>query len=445
MYINEILDNINIKDSYIFENKKVDAFSKDTRTINNNDVYFAIKVDTFDGNDYIIDAFSKGSSLVIGDNPSNDTITFAKENNKNLIIVEDTVKALQELATYKRSLYNIPVIAITGSAGKTSTKDIVYSVLATKYSVLKTPGNLNNHIGLPLTILSLKDEDILLVEMGMNHFGELRVLSNIAKPTVAIITNIGTAHIGNLGSKENILKAKLEILDGLQEDGKFIINNDDELLNKEKDKHNNVYTYGINNDSFIKASDVILNESSASFKVDDYEYELNISGEHFVYNALCAITVGKLFDIPESSIKEGLLNFTISANRMDVIKTKGYTLIDDSYNANYDAMVYALKYLNNLSGRKIAVLGTMLELGDFSKDIHLKLGKEIDNLNIDLVLTVGEDAKYINEGIRNTLNYHFKTNEEVINYLKDNLKENDYVLIKASHSLNFKEIVLSLK
>ena len=445
MYVNEILDNLNYKDSYIFFNEKVNNFSKDTRTIIDKDVFLAIKGENFDGNSFIKDAYLKGASLVICDNPDMDTITYAKANEKNLIVVEDTIKALQDLAIYKRSLYDIPVIAITGSAGKTSTKDIVYSVLATKYNVLKTPGNLNNHIGLPLTILSLKDEDILLVEMGMNHFGELSVLSNIAKPTVAVITNIGTAHIGNLGSKENILKAKLEILEGLKDNGSFVINNDDVLLNKEKDKHSNIYTYGINNDSFVKATDVVLNESSASFKVDNYEYKINISGEHFVYNALCAVTIGKLFDISKEDIAKGLLNFNISANRMDIIKSNGYTLIDDSYNANYDAMLYALKYLAGLSGRKIAVLGSMLELGDFSSDIHLKLGQNINNLDIDLVLTVGDDAKYINDGINSIDNYHFNSNQEVIDYLKNNIRKDDKVLIKASHSLNFKEIVDKLK
>ena len=445
MYINDILNNINIKDSYIFDNSILNKYSKDTRTINNNDVFLAIKGDNFDGNSFIIDAFNKGASLVICDNPSKEVIKYVNDNNKNMIVVEDTIKGLQELAIYKRSLYHKPVIAVTGSAGKTSTKDIIYSVLNTKYNVLKTPGNLNNHIGLPLTILSLKDEDILLVEMGMNHFGEISLLSNIAKPTIAIITNIGTAHIGNLGSKENILKAKLEILDGLSSDGKFIINNDDQLLTTIKDNYDNIYTYGINNDSYIKANDITLNEDTASFKVDDYEYKLNVSGEHYIYNALCAITVGKLFNIDNDSISKGLLDFNKSANRMDIIKANGYTLIDDSYNANYDAMVYALKYLNNLSGRKIAVLGTMLELGDFSKDIHYNLGQEINNLNIDIVLTVGDDAKYINEGIKDSLNIHFNSNKEVIDYLKDNLKDNDFVLIKASHSLNFKEIVEELK
>ena len=445
MFIEDIIANINIIDSYIFNNIKVNSFSKDTRTIGNNDVFLAIKGDNFDGNSFINDAFEKGASLVICDNPSNNDISYAKNNNKNLIIVDDTIVALQKLATYKRSLYNIPVIAITGSAGKTSTKDIIYSVLSTKYKVLKTPGNLNNHIGLPLTILSLKDEDILLVEMGMNHFGELSILSNIAKPTIAVITNIGTAHIGNLGSKENILKAKLEILDGLQQSGKYIINNDDSLLSSERDKHANVYTYGINNASFVKATDLVLNEEDASFKVDGFNYKINISGEHFVYNALCAITLGKLFKIDDKSIAKGLLSFSISANRMDVIKTKKYTIINDSYNANYDAMVYALRYLNNLKGRKIAVLGSMLELGEFSSDIHFKLGKEIDNLDIDLVLTVGEDAKFINKGITRTTNYHFNSNSDVISYLKENLKENDYVLVKASHSLNFKEIVDNIK
>ncbi|MBQ9834576.1 MAG: UDP-N-acetylmuramoyl-tripeptide--D-alanyl-D-alanine ligase [Bacilli bacterium] len=445
MKINEIKNNINLIDSYLYDNSKVKGFSKDTRTIAKGEVYVAIKGEKFDGNDFIIDAFNKGAILAISDNPDNKIISYVKKNKKNLIVVEDSIKTLQELAIYKRSLYDIPVVAITGSAGKTSTKDMVANVLAQKYKVLKTPGNLNNHIGLPLTILSLEDHEVLVVEMGMNHFGELSLLSKIAKPTIALITNIGTAHIGILGSRENILKAKLEILDGLCDDGRVILNNDNDMLNRIVEKLSNVITYGININSDFRGKNLNLETMTSSFEYNNEIINLNISGEHFVYNALAAIAVGTTLDISLDDIKRGLLTFEISSNRMQIIKTNEYTLIDDSYNANYDAVIYCLKYLNGLDGRKIAVLGDMLELGSHSTLLHKKVGKKINELNLDLVVTVGNESLNINKEISNTLNYHFDNNTDAINFLKENLQKDDYVLIKASHGLHFKEITEKLQ
>lgn len=445
MTINEIKNNINIITSYLYDDKNVNGFSKDTRTIIDDEAYIALKGDSYDGNSFILDAYKKGAVLAISDNPNDDIINYVKENNKNLIVVEDSIKALQELAAYKRSLYNIPVVAITGSAGKTSTKDMIASVLAQKYKVLKTPGNLNNHIGLPLTILSLKEHEVLVVEMGMNHFGEISLLSKIAKPTIALITNVGTAHIGILGSRENILKAKMEILDGLIENGTIILNNDDDMLYTQIDSLDNVISYGINSDSDFKAENCRLNELTSSFEYNDEIINLNISGEHFIYNALAAIAVGTTLGVSLEKIKEGLLTFEISNNRMKIIKNNKYTIIDDSYNANYDAMVYCLKYLNNLNGRKIGVLGDMLELGEHSIELHKKIGHKINELDLDLIITVGKDSVNINQEINDTPNYHFSNNEDAIKYLKENLQKDDCVLIKASHGLNFKQIVDELK
>ena len=214
----------------VIGNKEItlDNFIIDSRKIEKDDVYVAIVGENNDGNKYTESALEKGAKAVIISNPK--YIDINKYQDKTIIIVTDTLKCLQELARYKRSLYQGKVIAITGSVGKTSTKDMVSALLQSKYKVHKTQGNMNNHLGLPLTILSLKDEDILVVEMGMNHFGEISTLTNIAKPNIAIITNIGTAHIGNLGSRENILKAKLEILEGLDKVGVLVINNDNDLL-----------------------------------------------------------------------------------------------------------------------------------------------------------------------------------------------------------------------
>ena len=445
MKIYEIKNNVTLIDSYLNKDDDVKGFSKDTRTITDKEVYVAIKGEAFDGNDFIIEAFNKGAILAVCDNPNEKIISYVKENKKNLIIVEDSIKALQELAIYKRSLYDIPVVAVTGSTGKTSTKDMIANVLAQKYKVLKTQGNLNNHIGLPLTILSLDDHEVLVVEMGMNHFGELSLLSKIAKPTIALITNVGTAHIGILGSRENILKAKLEILDGLCENGKIILNNDNDMLSTVVGKLNNVITYGIDKNADFKGNNFKLEALSSSFEYNNEIINLNISGEHFIYNALAAIAVATNLGVSLEAIKKGLLTFQISSNRMQIIKTDNYTLIDDSYNANYDAVIYCLKYLNGLDGRRVAVLGDMLELGEHSIQLHEKVGEKINELNIDLVVTVGNDSLNINNKITNASNYHFNNNEDAIKFLKENLQKGDFVLIKASHGLKFKEIVEELK
>ena len=245
-------------------------FVRDSREVKEGDVYVALKGEKFDGNDFCLDAIDNGAKVCIVSKDitaeENDEI---KKSNVTIIQVPDTLKALQEIATYKRMQYNIPVVAVTGSVGKTSTKDLIASVVSQKYNTLKTKGNYNNEIGLPLTILGLTNEEAMVVEMGMNHFGEIRKLTNIAKPTVAVITNIGTAHIGNLGSRENILKAKLEILEGLQ-GNTVVINNDNDLLYKwaseNKDKYN-IITYGIKNKSKYMATDIKSFEDKSEFKV----------------------------------------------------------------------------------------------------------------------------------------------------------------------------------
>ena len=229
MKIKDILKVTNGKMLIGDENLVCDSFSKDTRTIQNGDIYIGIKGENFDGNKFWKQALDNGAGGVIIQDVEVSTEELKNYKDKTVIKVEDTLKALYEIAKYKRSLYDIPVVAITGSVGKTSTKDIIASVVSTQYKTLKTEGNNNNNIGLPLTILKLKDHEALVVEMGMNHFGEISLLTDIAKPTLAVITNIGTSHIGNLGSRENILKAKLEILEGMKIP-KIIINNDNSII-----------------------------------------------------------------------------------------------------------------------------------------------------------------------------------------------------------------------
>lgn len=451
--VKDILDVTQGKLDFGNTNDICEDYERDSRRIKDGQVYVAIKGDRFDGNNFVEDAIKNGAksclvSCDITEKIKDENVLEKVKNNEiNVIRVEDTVKALQQIATYKRSLYNIPVIAITGSAGKTSTKDLIASVMSQKCKVLKTPGNLNNHIGLPVTILTLKDEEALVIEMGMSHMGEISLLTNIAKPTLAVITNIGTAHIGNLGSRENILKTKLEILEGLQGDS-VIINNDNDLLSEwaEKQTKYNVITYGIENkNSKYIAENIKLFENRSTYTMNGEEITVPVGGEHFVLNSLCAIAVGKYYDIPMEKIKKGILDLELTKSRMELNQAKnGAIIINDCYNANYDSMKAAIKFLNSLKRkRKIAVLGNMLELGEFSHKLHKEIGKEIKD--IDILITVGEEAKYISKEANAMEIFEYNNNEDVINKLNEILTPDDVVLLKASNSMKFSEIVDSLK
>lgn len=453
-----IYENISVVTVYNRVNKVINGVKIDTRKINAGDCYVGIKGEKNDGNKFYMDAFLKGATIVILDDYTinKEDEKYLEENGKSIVVVEDSVKALGELAKYKRSLFKCPVVAVTGSAGKTSTKDIIYSVLKEKYNAHKTIGNQNNHLGLPLTVLALDEsKEVLVLEMGMNHAGEISYLTSIARPDVAVITNVGTAHIGNLGCRENILKAKLEILEGLNPEGTLIINNDNDLLHEwyldNKDKYH-ILTIGINNPSDFQASNIFLEEDGSTFTCNDFTYDVPVGGEHFIYNALEAIAVASIFDVDDKSIRKGILNFELSSNRMNIIneEARDITIIDDSYNANFDSMRYAIKYLSGLDGRLIAVLGSMKELGDYTEDLHRKLGKIIVDEEIDILITVGDEAKFINDeaeklGFNKDCSYHFSLNSEAIDCLNNILEKDDKVLIKASNSLNFKEIVDAIK
>ena len=479
MKVKDIVKITNGKILYGDERIPCNHFVRDSREVKEGDVYVALKGEKFDGNDFCLDAIYNGAKVCIVSKDitaeENDEI---KKSNVTIIQVPDTLKALQEIATYKRIQYNIPVVAVTGSVGKTSTKDLIASVVSQKYNTLKTKGNYNNEIGLPLTILGLTDEEAMVVEMGMNHFGEIRKLTNIAKPTVAVITNIGTAHIGNLGSRENILKAKLEILEGLQ-GNTVVINNDNDLLykwaNENKDKYN-IITYGIKNKSKYMATDIKSFEDKSEFKVVceknesisdskqnvnmDSKQDINrakeeginnkivtvpVGGEHFILNSLCAIAVGEYLNVPTEKIINGIANLELTKKRMEILTSKaGATVINDTYNANYDSMKAAIIYLKEIKNkRKIAVLGDMLELGDYSKGLHEKVGEEVDE-SIDILITIGKEAKYIDEKSKAKRIIECKDNDEAIEKLKEIQTKNDAILLKASNGMKFFEIATAI-
>ena len=478
----------------------VNDFYKDSRLVRKNGTYIAIIGEKFDGNDFVEKAIDAGASVCIISKENANVVEKAKKNNTTLILVADTLKALQGIAKYKRSLFNIPVVAVTGSVGKTSTKDMIASVLSSKYNTLKTKGNMNNNIGMPMTILELNDENAMVVEMGMNHFGEIELLTDIAKPTIAVITNIGTAHIGNLGSRENILKAKLEILDGMKKKI-LVINNDNDLLHKfyleNKDNPEiEIHTYGIENESEVMGYNIRLGEDSSWFDCriendsenkssvnnisirrnhtiendlenkssvnnvsigkentidndvnNEFSVDVPVGGLHFIYNSLCAITVANLLNLNQSEIKCGIKKFVPTKNRMDITKLRnGVTIINDSYNASFDSMQMLLNYLSNFTAkRRIAVLGDMLELGDYSKELHEKVGKEVAKNNVDILIVSGENSKYIAEkAIKDGMNkenvYYFDNGNKIYNFVKKIWREGDCILFKASNGMRFFEI-----
>lgn len=442
------------------EENECENFSRDTRTVKKGDTYIAIKGEKFDGNQFWKEALDNGADTVIINNIELTDTEIKKYKNKNIIQVEDTKKALIEIATEKRKLYkDLKVIGVTGSVGKTSTKDIIANVLSQKYKTLKTEGNMNNAIGLPFTILNLKEHEVAVIEMGMNHLREISELTQIAKPTLSVITNIGTSHIGNLGSRENILKAKLEILEGM-DDAEIVINNDNDLLNKwynENQKNMKIHTFGIENKSECNALDIIKKENSSSFvcNIGNERIDINVpvGGDVFILNALCASLVGKILGLSDEEISIGISSFELSKKRMEIIKLeKNITLINDSYNASFDSMKAAIKYLAEevISNRKIVVLGDMFELGDFAEELHRNVGKEVAKNKIDKLFAIGENSKFIVQGAIKTGMpkddiYYFKTKEDLLESIQDIMEEGDAILFKASNGVKLFELVDKLK
>ena len=410
--------------------------------------FFGVKGKNMDGSLFYKEALEKGAKVLVLS--KNNTYNFKGYSNRTILISNDVKKALQDIAKYKRSLFKGIVIGITGSVGKTSTKELISNVLKKKYKVLKTVGNKNSQIGLPLTILRLKDEDVMVLEMGMNEKGQMHKLSLIARPDIAVLTNVLTSHIGNFNSRYGILNAKLEILDGMKE-GTLIVNNDNDLLNG-IDIYDNVkmMTYGINNRSNVMASNIKCGLKT-NFDIDDIK-DFEINGPYdFIYNVLPAYLIGKLLGLSRNMIKEGINNSSKISHRLEIVKLKNnVTLIDDTYNASYDSVKAALEYISKYDKRKIVVLGDILELGKKSKEIHKKIGNLIIDNNIDILITIGKYSKYILKktkklGMNRKNIKKFKNEESARKYIKSMLKEEDIILLKGSNGMNLVNIVEYLK
>lgn len=419
---------------------EINFFSQDSRQMTNGGMYIPLKGERFDGHNFIESAFQTGAQAIISEKDVN-------YEDKIVIKVKDTHQALKDMASYLRNHRPVKVVGVTGSVGKTSTRDMVYSVVKQKYKTLKTEGNYNNEIGLPLTILRYHDEEVLVLEMGMNHLQEMSRLSMIARPDIACITNVGTAHIGELGSRENILKAKLEIINGMKEGSTLIINQDNDMLQTVELPHLNVVRVGKGKEASIQASHIVLEETKSSFEVE-YQgkkeiIEVPVQGEHNISNALIAIAVGIELNISLEDIKKGIQEFKLTKNRMDILEKNHKTVIDGTYNASVDSMKSSIDVLANYKKRKVAILSDMLELGDYSQQLHEEVGSYVASKGIDILVCVGKEAKYIYQKARESMKdvYYFESNQEVIARLDELLKEDDVILVKGSHSMNLKEVV----
>ncbi|KXZ39546.1 UDP-N-acetylmuramoyl-tripeptide--D-alanyl-D-alanine ligase [Alkalithermobacter thermoalcaliphilus JW-YL-7 = DSM 7308] len=431
----------------------VNNISIDSRKTKKKDMYIALIGEKFDGHDFIKDAYEKGANTFVID--KNHHIDLISED-INIIKVEDTTKAIGDIAKFYRDKFKIHYVGVTGSTGKTTTKDMIYAVLSSKYKTLKTEGNFNNHIGLPLTIFNLESyHEAAILEMGMSSFGEIEYLAEIARPHIAVISNIGFSHIENLGSREGILKAKLEITSQFSKDNILIINGDDEYLKTVKNKKVDykIKSFGFNFDNDLKCIKYETNEDGTQFTVElynkEYDFFTPARGKHNIYNAMAAILVGMELNLSIEEIKKGLLDYKATNMRLDIIKKGNIIIINDAYNASPDSMKAALDVLNEYkNNRKIAVLGDMLEMGEYSKQVHEIVGSFAKDKS-DIIITVGNNSRYIGykaieEGFEKSNVYHFSTNEEVVELLEKIISDDDVVLVKGSRGMRMEKIVEAL-
>ena len=444
---NEILEAVSgesIKVPKTYSGKEV---STDTRKIKEGSIFIALKGENFDGNKYALDAINKGAALVIVSE-----ITFDIESlgeNIGIIKVENGEKALAELAHFYRNKLDVKIVGVTGSTGKTSTKDIMSAVLSSKYKVFKTKGNFNNHIGLPLMILELDSSyDIAILEMGMSDLKEINFLANIARPEVAVITNVGLSHIENLKTRDNILKAKMEIVDFFNKENTLIINADDDMLKTVKDTEYKLIRCGIGENLSIRAKNMEFDKLSSSFDIIDESkcdrFNLSMPGKHNVGNFMLAYCIGKYFDVSVKEMQEGMDNIEVTSMRLDLKDAKGFKVLDDCYNSSPDSVKSAIDVLISLKGnKKIGVLGTMRELGLESENSHRDIGTYAKNKKLDKIFVFGEFSEFIKSGFGEGASI-YDSKEALITELKEYISEDDIVLVKASRGLKFEEIVKSL-
>ena len=426
---------LNAIDGEVIVQKEEINFNKlciDTRKIEKNNVFLAIKGANFNGNDFAVKALENGASVVIIDEVK---FELKEVQNKGTIIkVKDTREALLNLAKFYREKLGLKVVGVTGSTGKTSTKDLIAALLSDKYKVFKTKGNFNNDIGLPLMILELTSEfDVAVLEMGMSSLGEIELLASVARPDVGVITNIGLSHIENLKTQENILKAKMEIATFFNSENTLIVNGEDKLLQNISSNVFKVKKIGYNHEYDVYASNIILREEETEFLAhafgEEAVFNLPMAGKHNVLNTMLAIEVAECLNV---SFKQ-------------VIKKEGLTIINDCYNASPDSMRSSLDVLSAYKNcRKIAILGDMYELGDESERAHFEVGRYAKD-KVDILIVIGRYIKNFKDGFDNDNIIMYNTKEECIKELKNIVKLDDVVLIKASRGVKLEDVVKKLE
>lgn len=427
---------------------KLSHFSIDSRTIKDKEAFIAIRGQNFDGHDFIYEAYRKGVRFFIVNKYKSLKNTLK---DALFIKVEDTIKALAEIAHLKRLLHEIPLVAVTGSCGKTTTKDMLAGILSSKYNVLKNIGTENNQFGVPLTLLKLTlRHKIIVLEMGMNHPGEIRELNNIACADMGIITCIHSAHLGYLKNVKNIAKTKWELIETLKGERIAILNNDDKNLKpffkKFKGK---MITFGIKEKSDFTATNIDLKNNTVSFKINRrHKITLNLLGYFNIYNALASIAAARVFKIGYERIKMNLFDFKSLPMRMEKTNINDITVINDGYNANPQSFALAVKTLSNFSngGRTIMVCCDMLELGKRSRNLHTQLGRLIVASNIDYLITMGKEARWIykaalKNGMGQKKTKHAKNAQAAAHYLNEIAKPKDTILLKGSRLMKTEEII----
>lgn len=417
--------------------------NNDSRKIEKEQLFVALQ-GVRDGHDFIPAAFENGAAAVLcthceGDYPA--------------IVVADTRIALGQIARGERDRIGMKVVGVTGSVGKSTTKEMVSAVLSSAYRVAKTPANHNNDIGMPMAILGMpEDTEVAILEMGMNHFREIAYLTGIAKPDIAVIVNIGTMHIEHLGSVEGILQAKLEIIEGMPQEGTIVLNGDDALLwNQRKNLDKKVMYFGIRNtESCVLGQNVLQEEGKMTFSAavgsQTFSLALALEGEHYVQDALAAITVGVEMGIPVTKIQESLSEFQNMEGRQEIYEKKGMTIIQDCYNAGPESMHAALTVLGNRAGRRVAVLGEMLELGVCADAEHYKVGRTAAQ-KADVLLAYGPTSEHmlygaITGGMSQNNARAFTDKEKLLEALKQIAKPGDVLLFKGSRGMRM-ELILS--
>ncbi|AZR73040.1 hypothetical protein BBF96_06290 [Anoxybacter fermentans] len=426
--------------------------SIDSRKIESGQLFFAIIGERLDGHQFVESALKKGGAGAVVDRE----MDISLKEGQFIIKVEDTTKALQKLAHYYRKKFDLKVVGITGSVGKTTTKDMIAAVLSEKYNTLKTEGNLNNYYGLPLTLFQLKSEhEALVVEMGMSRLKEIELLAKLAEPEFGVVTNVGYSHLEYLKTLDNVAKGKQELIKNLIGKRVAILNADDPRVYKMSELTDKVIFFGMGEEAdyrAVKVKEKGLNGMEIVLKAENQKIPIQIPlpGKHNVYNALAAIATGRALGVSFSQIQEGLLKFRPSKMRMNILKlSQGLTVLDDSYNANPDSMRASLKVLADCSGRKIAILGDMLELGEFAGEAHREIGRFAAELGIDLLLIKGDYSKIVAEGaLKAGFNadqvFIFENNKEMANQLLDMVQPGDTVLVKGSRGMAMEEIVKAL-